>query len=72
MLDEHQKKEIEYFKGVKAGVCKVSNRGKLTTDEVNSRIEAILEQAIQQEGVFNIFKAINQDNPEISILSKNT
>jgi type I restriction enzyme, R subunit len=70
LLNEHQKKEIEYFKGVKAGVCKVANRGKLTANEVNARIEIILEQAIQQEGVFNIFAATNQANPEISILSE--
>lgn len=48
LLSESQKKEIEYFKGVKAGVCKVENRGKLTANEVNTRIEAILVQAIQQ------------------------
>jgi type I restriction enzyme R subunit len=70
LLNEEQKKEIEYFKGVKAGVCKVANRGKLTANEVNARIEVILEQAIQQEGVFNIFAATNQANPEISILSE--
>ncbi|MDP4178925.1 MAG: DUF3387 domain-containing protein, partial [Bacillota bacterium] len=70
LLNEEQKKEIEFFKGVKAGVCKVANTGKLTTNEVNARIEAILEQAIQQEGVFNIFEATNQANPEISILSE--
>jgi type I restriction enzyme, R subunit len=70
LLNEEQKKEIEYFKGVKAGVCKVANRGKLTANEVNARIEVIIEQAIQQEGVFNIFAATNQANPEISILSE--
>jgi type I restriction enzyme R subunit len=70
LLDDYQKKEIEYFKGIKAGVCKVANRGKLTANEVNARIEVTLEQAIQQEGMFNIFSAINQANPEISILSE--
>lgn len=70
LLNEEQKKEIEFFKGVKAGVCKVANRGKLTANEVNARIEVLLEQAIQQEGVFNIFEATNQANPEISILSE--
>lgn len=70
LLDDQQKKEIEYFKGVKAGVCKVAGIGKLTANEVNARIEVILEQAIQQEGVFNIFEASKQANPEISILSE--
>lgn len=70
LLSEEEKKEIEFFKGVKAGVCKVANRGKLTANEVNARIGAIIEQAIQEEGVFNIFEATNQANPEISILSE--
>lgn len=70
LLNEDIKKEIEYFKGVKAGICKISSTGKLTANEVNSRIETTLEQAIQQEGIFNIFEASNQANPEISILSE--
>ncbi len=70
LLDEEQKKEIEYFKGIKAGLCKIASKGKLTANEVNARIGVIIEQAIQQEGVFNIFEATNQANPEISILSE--
>lgn len=70
LLTEDQKKEVEFFKGVKAGICKVANRGKLTANEINARIEIILQQAIQQEGIFNIFEAANQANPEISILSE--
>lgn len=69
LLTEDEKKEIEYFKGVKAGVCKVTTGRGLTSNEVNSRIEAILNQAIQQDGVFNIFADAGKKNPEISILS---
>jgi type I restriction enzyme R subunit len=69
LLSEDIKKEIEYFKGVKAGVCKVTTGIGLTANEVNSRIEAILEQAIQQDGVVNVFTAAGKKNPEISILS---
>jgi len=69
LLTDEEKKEIEYFKGVKAGVCKVTTGRGLTSNEVNSRIEAILEQAIQQDGVFNIFANAGKKNPEISILS---
>ena len=69
LLSEEIKKEIEYFKGVKAGVCKVTTGTGLTTNEVNSRIESILEQAIQQDGVVNVFTAAGKKNPEISILS---
>jgi type I site-specific deoxyribonuclease, HsdR family len=70
LLSEELKMEIEYYKGVKAGVCKVTTGKGLTSNEVNARIEAILEQAIQQEGVFNIFADAGRKNPEISILSE--
>ncbi|WP_206460550.1 type I restriction endonuclease subunit R [Anaerovorax sp. IOR16] len=69
MLSDELKMEIEYFKGVKAGVCKVTPGTGLTTNEINARIEKILEQAIQQEGVINIFEQAGKKNPEISILS---
>ncbi|WP_027398699.1 type I restriction endonuclease subunit R [Anaerovorax odorimutans] len=69
MLSDELKMEIEYFKGVKAGVCKVTPGTGLTTNEINSRIEKILEQAIKQEGVINIFEQAGKKNPEISILS---
>ncbi len=29
----------------------------------------LLEQAIEQDGVFNIFEEVGKENPEISILS---
>lgn len=69
LLTEDQKKEIEFFKGIKAGMCKVAGSGKLTFNEVNARIGVMIEQAIHEEGVFNIFESANKSNPEISILS---
>lgn len=69
MLDEKTKREIEYFKCIKAGVCKIAGTGPLTTSEINARILKILEQAIEQDGMFNIFEEAGKDNPEISLLS---
>ena len=69
LLDSHDKKEIEFFKCVKAGLCKVSGGGKITANELNARILTMLEQAIEQDGVVNIFEQSGQKNPEISILS---
>lgn len=69
LLDNHEKKEIEFFKCVKAGVCKIGGGGGITANEINSRILTMLEQAIQQDGVFNIFEHICNGKPEISILS---
>lgn len=69
MLKEETKQEIEFFKSMKAGLCKLGGNGGITTNEINSRIEKILEQAIQQEGIYNIFAEAGKKNPEISILS---
>ncbi len=70
LLDDHEKKEIEFFKCVKAGLCKIDGNGKVTANEVNARILKLLEQAIEQDGVVNIFERSGQKNPEISILSE--
>lgn len=70
LLDEQEKKEIEFFKCVKAGLCKVAGKGKVTANEVNARILKMLEQAIEQDGVVNIFEQAGQKNPEISLLSE--
>lgn len=70
LLDERTKTEVEYFKGVKVGVCKITGTGKLTTTEVNQRILNVLEQAIQEDGIIDIFKAAEKNSPEISIFSE--
>lgn len=69
LLDENDKREIEYFKCVKAGLCKIGGKGKITSNEINARILKMLEQAIEQDGVFNIFEKAGKNNPEISLLS---
>ena len=70
LLDDKTKKEIEYFKCVTAGLCKVGGKGKVTSNEINARIVKMLEQAIEQDGVFNIFEQTGKKNPEISLLSE--
>ena len=70
LLDERTKIEVEYFKGVKVGVCKITGTGKLTTTEVNQKILNVLEQAIQEDGIIDIFKAAEKNSPEISIFSE--
>lgn len=69
LLDDKTKKEIEYFKCIKAGICKIGGRGKVTSNEINARIIKMLEQAIEQDGMFNIFAQAGKKNPEISLLS---
>ena len=70
MLDARIKQEIEFFKCVKAGICKTAGRMGITTNEINARIMKLLEQAIEQDGVYNIFAEARKKNPEISILSE--
>ena len=70
MLDANIKQEIEFFKCVKAGICKTAGRMGITTNEINARIMRLLEQAIEQDGVYNIFAEARKKNPEISILSE--
>jgi type I restriction enzyme R subunit len=69
LMGEHDKKEIEFFKCVKAGLCKVAGKGNITSNEINVHIIKMLEQAIEQDGVVNIFEQSGQKNPEISLLS---
>ena len=70
MLDDKTKKEIEFFKCVKAGICKVAGKGKVTSNEINAKIIEMFDLAIEQDGVFNIFEQVGKRNPEISLLSK--
>lgn len=69
LLDRLTKDEIEFFKCIKAGLCKTSSRGHITANEINARIVKLVEQAIEQDGVVDIFAKVGQKNPEISILS---
>lgn len=69
LLDDKTKKEIEFFKCVKAGLCKYGGKGKVTSNEINARIMQMVEQAIEQDGVVDIFAKTGQRNPEISLLS---
>lgn len=69
MLDTNIKREIEFFKCIKAGLCKYGGKSGITSNEINSRIMQMLEQAVEQEGVYNVFAQAGKKNPEISILS---
>lgn len=70
LLDDKTKIEVEYFKGIKVGINKISGMGKLTTSEVNAKISNIIDQAIQQEGIIDLFQKANMNRPEIAILSE--
>ena len=69
LFDSSTKQEIEFFKSIKAGLCKCGGRVGITSNEINARIMTMLEQAIEQDGVYNIFAQAGKKNTEISILS---
>ena len=69
LMQEHDKQEVEFFKCVKVGICKVTGKAGITSNEINARVMKILSQAIEQDGVVNIFEQSGQKNPEISLLS---
>ena len=48
----------DVFKSIKAGLCKVTRTGGMTKNEMNAHIMKMLEQAIEQDGVYNIFAQI--------------
>ena len=70
LMEERDKQEVEFFKCVKVGLCKVTGKAGITSNEINSRIMKILSQTIEQDGVVNIFEKSGQNNPEISLLSE--
>lgn len=70
LMEERDKQEVEFFKCVKVGLCKVTGKAGITSNEINARIMKILSQAIEQDGVVNIFEKSGQNNPEISLLSE--
>ena len=47
----------------------MGSKGRVTSNEINARIIKMLELAIEQDGVFNIFEQAGKKNPEISLLS---
>ncbi|MCD6346934.1 MAG: type I restriction endonuclease subunit R, partial [Bacteroidales bacterium] len=70
LMSERDKKEIEFFKCVKAGIWKIGGKGGITSNEINARIIKLLEQAIEQDSVVNIFEKSGHKSPEISLLSE--
>ena len=70
LLDKETKQEIEFFKSIKAGLCKCEARGGIASNGSKLLyLLTLLEQAIEQDGVYNIFAQAGKKNPEISILS---
>ncbi|MCW0221150.1 MAG: DUF3387 domain-containing protein, partial [Prosthecobacter sp.] len=62
--------EIAFFSAIRAVLVKNASVGKkLTEDEKNSALKQILDNAIQSEGVSDIFALAKLDKPNIGLLS---
>lgn len=62
--------EIAFFSAIRAALVKHSSTGrKLSEDEKNSALKQILDNAIQSEGVNDIFALAGLDRPNIGLLS---
>lgn len=67
LLDNRQRLESEYFETVRVFINKILYQGsgkKYTLQQINSRIDELLKQAIQSEGVINLF---TEETPEMSL-----
>jgi type I restriction enzyme R subunit len=62
--------EIAFFSAIRAALLKYGSVGKkLSEDEQNSALKQILDNAIQSEGVNDIFALAGLDKPNIGLLS---
>ena len=62
--------EIAFFSAIRAALVKHGNIGKKTSeDEKNSALKQILDNAIQSEGVNDIFALAGLEKPNIGLLS---
>ncbi|MGN1394300.1 MAG: type I restriction endonuclease subunit R [Succinivibrionaceae bacterium] len=67
LLDNRQRLESEYFETVRVFINKILYQGtgkKYTLQQINSRINELLKQAVQSEGVINLF---TEETPEMSL-----
>lgn len=70
LLDDRQRLESEYFETVRVFINKILYQGsgkKLTLQQINSRVNELLKQAVQSEGVINLF---TEETPEMSLFDE--
>ncbi|MCK4270373.1 MAG: DUF3387 domain-containing protein, partial [Methanogenium sp.] len=60
MLDQNQRFEAAYFEAVRTLLTRIEGKGKLSLKEINNRINELLKQSIQSEGVINLFSDVKE------------
>lgn len=61
LLTDAEKMEACYFDAVRVMLAKLSQKGKLTKQEINDRISALIQQSIRSEGVINLFSSQSKE-----------
>jgi type I restriction enzyme R subunit len=60
MLNQNQRFEAAYFEAVRTLLTRIEGKGKLSLKEINNRINELLKQSIQSEGVINLFSDVKE------------
>jgi len=60
MLNPKQRFEAAYFEAVRTLLTRIEGKGKLSFKEINDRINELLKQSIQSDGVINLFSDIKE------------
>lgn len=60
LLSREQRLEAAYFEAVRTLLTRVEGKGKISFREINARINELLKQSIQSEGVINLFSDVQE------------
>ena len=60
LLNQNQRFEAAYFEAVRTLLTRIEGTGKLSLKEINNRINELLKQSIQSEGVINLFSDVKE------------
>ena len=69
IIDRKESVETALYEAVKVIITKMQSHQKLSLREINQRINKILQESIQSEGVLNIFAGMD-DSKELSLFDK--
>lgn len=60
MVHQEHRFEAAYFEAVRTLLTRIEGKGKLSFKEINDRINELLKQSIQSDGVINLFSDIKE------------
>ncbi|EHQ36270.1 type I restriction endonuclease subunit R [Methanoplanus limicola] len=58
LLSKSQRFEAAYFEAVRTLLTRIEGKGKISLKDINSRINELLKQSIQSDGVINLFSDV--------------